>query len=752
MKDVNLCKTLMPCVLMMLFISSFTFGQVLNKPEPAPNSNIGSSDPWTAACASDSFNEFFVNFTWSPPLVDSSNEFVLELSDASGNFDSPTELDRAADQNTTFDFDFRFVLPIDTQGDGYRFRVRSTSPALTSPESDAFSMYFLGYTNPILISRDGDGTIPSGGIIENCDGGEITLATHNVPNAENFNYNWFRSGTLLSEKSNSITVSQNGMYFVEIDYGPNCSGSANTLSNTIEIQTGTSPGIAITASSSTTLCAGQTVDLVANINDPSWTYTWFQNGIAITTPTLGNSSFTVDSSIANFDGDYTLQVEGDDICTEISNAITINDAGNFSVTLNNNANIVLLPGETKTLSVSTTAISASYQWYQDNNPIGGATNASLDITLAGVYFVRVTENGGACSGNTIDSENINAVLPASFEFIIAFSGAYTACESTSAVLALTQINAITTDGSSIDVTTDLSEDFSYQWIRNGTAVTGETNSTLSLASAAENGDYSLEGNLDTYSPVSNTMNVILGSGEIVSITSSDLALCDGINNVTLTADIDLASEIFTWTRDGNPVSTTDVALTTSETGIYELEIQRTGCPIRSNQITIVQFDESIVAVDSDEDIIIQEGSSETITASGASTYQWVDENNTLLSSTDSVTLSEEGNYLLTAGVGSCQITRTFTVSFRDNFAIPNVITANGDGVNDLWVLPNTFSRDPNTTVVIYNENGEEILNQTDYQNNWPESSTAFTQNNTIFYYRIRREGRTLNQGTITVIR
>lgn len=752
MKDVNLFKKLMLTACVALLTSAITFGQVLNKPEPAPNPNIGATSPWTAACASEDFNEYFVNFTWSPPLVDSANEFILELSDATGNFDSPTELDRASDQNTTFDFDFNFALPTNIQGEGYRFRVRSTIPAMTSPESDAFSMYFIGYKDPILISQDGSGTIPPGGIIENCNSGNITLTTHNVPDPGNYTYNWYRSGTPLSETTNSITVTENGMYFVEINYGPNCSGSANTLSNTIEIQTGASSGIAISASSSTTLCSGQTVDIIASINDPSWTYTWFKNGTAVTSPTLGDATLTVDSSTANFDGDYTLEISGSGICTEITNAVTVSDAGNFSVTLNNDTNIVLLPSQTRTLSVSSSATTPTYQWYKDGSPISGATNATTDISEEGVYFVRVAENGGACSGNTIDSENITAVLPASFEFVVAFSSSYTSCESTSAVLALTQINAIATDGTRTDVTTDLSGDFIYQWTRNGSAVAGETSSTISLASSVENGDYILEGTLDSFSPTSNQMNATLASGETVAISSTDLALCDGINSITLTADIDLSSETFTWLRDGNSVSTTDVSLIASDIGVYELQVQRTGCPIRSNQITIIQFDESIVSVDAEENIIFQEGSSQTVTATGASAYEWYNVDNTLISSTDSVSLSEEGAYTLIASVGSCTVSRTFTVSFRDNFAIPNVITANGDGINDLWVLPNTFSRDPDITVVIYNENGEEVLNQPDYQNNWPESSTAFTKQNMIFYYRILNGSKTLNQGTITVIR
>ena len=752
MINAKLFKLILLHLCITFLANTFVFSQVLNKPIPAANANIGATSPWTSACGSDSFNEFFVNFTWSPPLVDSSNEFILELSDNNGNFDAPLELDRATNRNTDFDFEFVFNLPENIQGDGFRFRVRSTSPALISPESDTFSMFFLGFTSPVLISQDGDGNIPAGGTIANCENNTITLATHNVPNPENFVYNWFRSGTLLSETSNTLTISQGGLYFVEINYGVNCTGSGNTLSNTIDVQTGTSTGIAIAASGNTALCPGESVDLVATIDDPTLTYTWFQDENAVTTPTFGNSTFTVDASTPNFEGDYTLLVEAPGICREVTNAVTVTNASDFTVSLNNNTSVVVLPGQTTTLSASSTATSPIYQWFMDGNAIAGATNSTLDISDVGVYFVSVTENGGACSGTTVNSEDITALLPVNLEFVIDFTSTYVPCENTSIVIGLDQINAIAADGSLVDVTADLIANFSYQWTRNNVAIPGETNNTISIASATENGDYALEGVFNSFNVTSNLLNVMLASNETITVDSTELAFCDGINSITLTADIDLSTETFTWFRDGAIASTTDQALTTTETGTYELQIERNGCPVRSNEITLIQFDESIVTVDSDENIILVEGGSETLTASGATSYQWFDQNNTQISSTDSVTLSIEGDYTLIASVGSCTVTRNFTLSFRDNFAIPNVITSNGDGVNDLWVLPNTLSGNPNVTVIILNERGEEIFNQTDYQNNWPTSSTPFTQDKMIFYYRIFRDGNVTNQGTITVIR
>jgi len=92
------------------------------------------------------------------------------------------------------------------------------------------------------------------------------------------------------------------------------------------------------------------------------------------------------------------------------------------------------------------------------------------------------------------------------------------------------------------------------------------------------------------------------------------------------------------------------------------------------------------------------------------------------------------------------------VEYLDTFKVPNVITVNGDGINDLWILPNSYSNKDDVNVIIYNEKGEQVLNVNNYQNNWPQSSTAFPKQNMVFYYKIRDAVAVLKQGTITIIR
>lgn len=64
-----------------------------------------------------------------------------------------------------------------------------------------------------------------------------------------------------------------------------------------------------------------------------------------------------------------------------------------------------------------------------------------------------------------------------------------------------------------------------------------------------------------------------------------------------------------------------------------------------------------------------------------------------------------------------------TVMDRDRFFIPNIITPNGDGVNDTWRLD--FLADyPNHRITIYNRDGVVVFEATNYQNDWDGTGTT----------------------------
>lgn len=734
-----------------LLVSAPSFAQILvNPPEPADNPNLPGNSAWTAICAGvGGFNQYYTRVSWAG-TANPDNEFILELSDANGDFSNAVELGRAGDQNANNpkEFDMEFSIPTDTRGDGYKLRVRSTSPVHQAESDDAYNMYYMDVTTNLNISQAGDGN-PPGNI---CSPDPITLQVDNIANPETYQYIWYRSGTeLTSQTGHTLNVTQSGMYQAFVDYGDFCTGSGNTDSNIVTVTIGsTGPGIGINPPSRTALCAGDTETLTIDTTDPSWSYQWYQDNTIIAGAT--GTSYTVDAGNTGFEGDYQVEISGVGICTQRSNAVTITNADNFTATRDNPANMVILPSGPETLSVTTNAVSPTYQWYRNGAIISGATNSTLDITQEGTYFVAVTQTGGTCPGTVRNSENTVAVVPASFEIVADYSGSYTPCVNTDVVLEVATIEAITDDGTRIDVTSQLRSAFAYQWQKDGSDVTGATSQSISLTDVAENGDYQVNATISAYNETSNSLTVRLLTSETVSITSSSTVYCNSSDAITIDTATDLTSETFRWERDGSSVNTTDSSLTVTEPGTYRLVLDRNGCDLISNEIAISPLNSDLISFDVDGDVIFPEGSSQTVRASGGDSYQWFDSSNVLVSSDDTMTFTEEGDFLLVATIANCEVSRNIRASYLDLFNVPNVITPNGDGANDQWVIPNSYSNKNDVTVTIYNTNGEELFNQTNYQNNWPGSTMTFQKQNMVFYYVIKNANETLKQGTITVIR
>jgi len=737
-------------LLLTLFtLVSFQMSAQIAMLPPVP---AGGTTGFTSICAgidngSGPFNSYNITIAWGG-TANPDNEFILELSDANGDFTNAVELARVGDQNNANpkNFDVNFSIPTDTRGDAYKFRARSTSGVSQADSENSYPIYYMDVTTNLNISKDGDGTT-TGNI---CDPVSVDLEVDNITSPETYQYSWYMSGTLITgQTSHILTVTQSGMYQVFIDYG-DCTFNANTDSNIVDVQIGaTGAGIGITTPSKTALCAGDMETLVIDTMDPSWSYQWYQDNVAIPGATM--TSYTIDASIAGFEGDYQVEVSGSTICTERSVPVTITNGGAFTVTRDNPANIVVLPTQPETLSVSTTANAPTYQWYRNGVAEGGATNPTLDITQDGTYYVAVTSNG-TCS-STVNSEETIAVVPSSFEIVIANDANYEACVSTTNVTAVETINAVAADGTATDVTAQMESSFTYEWQLDGATVTGATGSSISLTDTTENGDYVLNATLGTYNATSNTLPVQLLTSETVAISSTSTVYCNSSDTITISTTTDLTTESFSWERDGVSVNTTDIAFDVTEPGTYRLVLDKNGCPLNSNEIAITPLDPNLITFDLDgSEVVFPEGSSETVTASGGTAYQWFDEANNLMSSTDQMTFTEEGSFTLVANIDNCEVTRQLTAVYLDLFNVPNVITPNGDGSNDQWVIPNSYSNKSDVNIIIYNEKGEELVNETSYANNWPQSSMAFPKQNMVFYYIIKNATETLKQGTITVIR
>ena len=94
------------------------------------NAQIVISTPslgFTQACASPSFNTYNITFSFSPDsALSSTNKFIIELSDSSGDFNNATDIYTSPQGSiTTSPATLTFSLPTSIAGESYRIKIKS---------------------------------------------------------------------------------------------------------------------------------------------------------------------------------------------------------------------------------------------------------------------------------------------------------------------------------------------------------------------------------------------------------------------------------------------------------------------------------------------------------------------------------------------------------------------------------------------------------------------------------------------------
>ncbi|HEY0656277.1 MAG TPA: PKD-like domain-containing protein [Chryseosolibacter sp.] len=242
---------------------------------------------------------------------------------------------------------------------------------------------------------------PAGPVVQ-CQGdGNIVLTT-----AGGSSYQWYKDGALLPGQVNATltitdAVANSGSYRVEAySAAPAC---PSALSAAVAVTINALPNdLAVTAQTSTTICANGTVTLRIASSQAGVNYQIFEGATprsAVVPGTGGNLDITT-SALAS---SATLSV------------VAINGATSCDITLSATVGItVTAPPATPVISpagpvvqcqgdgniVLTTAGGSSYQWYKDGALLPGQVNATLTITDAvansGSYRVEAYSAAPAC--------------------------------------------------------------------------------------------------------------------------------------------------------------------------------------------------------------------------------------------------------------------------------------------------------------------------------------------------------------------
>ncbi|WP_339919619.1 gliding motility-associated C-terminal domain-containing protein [uncultured Flavobacterium sp.] len=335
-----------------------------------------------------------VTFTFSPQsALSSTNQFIVELSDATGSFSNPIILvssDVGAVSGSPATLGFR--IPTNIAGEAYKIRIRSTTPASTSPDSNTFSAYYQIQNAPFSINN----------FVETatyCAGGSYVLRIDNPGTGTNdsplkypsLTYNWFRDNgnsvaptLLVSASTGSYTVTQAGKYYVETNYG---SCTSNSYSNRVTVSESAAQVSSITSNKGNPFCASEGTTTLST--QAANSYQWFLDDLKIE----GATANTYEASKA---GLYVVKV---DFGGCITNASINLQKIQFLSAINLSGTNTIKEGETKTVITTTTAENPAYQWFLNDVLIDGANGATFDATTAGDYKVVITQTSSCRASN-----------------------------------------------------------------------------------------------------------------------------------------------------------------------------------------------------------------------------------------------------------------------------------------------------------------------------------------------------------------
>jgi CHU_C Type IX secretion signal domain len=374
---------------------------------------------FSAACPSAGFNTFNLSFSFTPVSnIVSPNIFNVELSDATGNFSSPTLL--TTSNSITSPVSVNFVMPVTVAGTSYRIRIRSNSPVAISPSSDSFAAYYAIFTMPFTINDN----VSNQNFCENFVYAlKVDSGTNSPLQYNQLKYKWFRNGALLNgEILPTLNVTQNGNYYVEVDYG-NCTN--NAYSNIVSMLKVPAPSLLISSENGITeVCPSKGLKLSTNNTTISNQYQWFLNNTLI--PSANASIYT-----ANQAGIYRLEITTSQ-CKLISNNIILTEIDTSGFTTNSEPNIEITEGEQVTISAQG---ANSYKWIINGIQVANTSSystgqageiqligtvAGCDVSKIFTITVKEKENTSTTIPNTItpNNDNINDTwfLPEAYAF------------------------------------------------------------------------------------------------------------------------------------------------------------------------------------------------------------------------------------------------------------------------------------------------------------------------------------------------
>ena len=167
----------------------------------------------------------------------------------------------------------------------------------------------------------------------------------------------------------------------------------------------------------------------------------------------------------------------------------------------------------------------------------------------------------------------------------------------------------------------------------------------------------------------------------------------------------------------------------------------------------------VISISSDQPTDLSKGLTAKLTASGGSTYLWSTSAGIIggqQTATLTVRPSVTTTYTVTVtNASGCSTQQSITLNVLDDYKTldaTNILSPNGDGQNDFWMIRN-IDLYPNNEVKVFDKAGRILFSQKHYQNTWDATINGSPLSEGTYYYIVDfGPGLGKMKGFITVIR
>lgn len=579
-----------------------------------------------------------------------------------------------------------------------------------------------------------------------CEGTNLNLVGSTHAGAT---YDWFGPNAFTSPNQSpsigAVTPANAGVYYLAITVNGCTSDTAST-----NVNVNPTPAAPV-ASSNSAICAGQTLQLESNS---------FTGGIFNWTGPNGFSGSAEDPSIANAttaaSGFYQVTVTVNN-CTSAPGGTNVTVKATPAPPVVSNTSPTC-EGLSFTLTVNAVA-SASYAWTGPNgynSPFQNPTRTNADQSMAGDYFVVITVNGCSSVPGTTNVQIISVPTPTA-------SSDAPKCVGDNVQLMASNLAGAT-----------------YSWTGPG-FTSPVQNPILTNVTQANAGIYSVTYTINGCTSQPGSTQVTIDNNSVGGKVGPDTTVCATNNNGVLvltghTGNVNQweysINNGTNWSLMAGNTPVNNYGNLTTNT-LFRTLVQNGNCPAVYSQSAVITVigeadagyivgdnpdpNHAVCPEDNAGELYLKKysGMIDMWEYSQDEGKSWLQDFNT----TDTYSyLNIPTTSWYRAIVSGCSTTDTsqvfvLTTSYDacDRMIIANLLTPNGDGKNDTWMIENIETY-PTIEVTVFNRLGKEVYRNAKYDNSWAGDFQGNPLQDGAYYYILKMEGVTeIIKGSINIM-